>query len=435
MAGLAEPLTGAKSESSENTTAAPPESVDHDDARGQDAENLESEDFSSDEDFSLTENSESDADSDLDNSTDGYEADGDLLPAGHLDKENDEEAAQSNGDENTPNVSQEEVNFLRFKSQFRLKFAWDRICEKYGKSFEGQSDEIDLATGKVVVDRGCLKNAEVTEIGSTVVEVDEKQVEDAWASPATRQKFIESQSLGFSDISESLAHALEAQETDDLTRSETITKPLSVNTGVVSPFRPRRPQGEPDDLISYTDREPEEFPYHSNDSSYRTQSSPIVPTYHPEFVPTYVSPQPHTRTVFRERPARHPETEQIMVTGSVSRISSLRKESFSAIRRVPPRISKELVLDDDYGLLPVPKRVRKLEILPSHDPGYILLPEPVIVSPAYRQSVYIERQHVLVQQERHQTMRSSHLMPEGYRAHAPMQRMEYDASSEDELVL
>jgi hypothetical protein len=41
----------------------------------------------------------------------------------------------------------EELNFLRFKSQFRLKTSWERIFEKYGREFD--SDEVDLMTGEV----------------------------------------------------------------------------------------------------------------------------------------------------------------------------------------------------------------------------------------------------------------------------------------------
>jgi hypothetical protein len=46
-------------------------------------------------------------------------------------------------------VSEEEVNYLKFKSQYRLKHAWEKIIKKYGRSFEGETDEIDLVTGKV----------------------------------------------------------------------------------------------------------------------------------------------------------------------------------------------------------------------------------------------------------------------------------------------
>lgn len=43
-----------------------------------------------------------------------------------------------------------QVNYLRFKSQFRLKSEWERICEKYGKDFEEEADVLDLVSGKVL---------------------------------------------------------------------------------------------------------------------------------------------------------------------------------------------------------------------------------------------------------------------------------------------
>ncbi len=55
----------------------------------------------------------------------------------------------SNEDAIMPEVTEDEVNFRRFKSQYRIKSAWDRIFEKYGRNFEGEADEIDLVTEKV----------------------------------------------------------------------------------------------------------------------------------------------------------------------------------------------------------------------------------------------------------------------------------------------
>ena len=59
-----------------------------------------------------------------------------------------------------PNVDQEateinlidadELDFRRYKSQFRLKSAFEKIFEKYGRDFEGQTDEIDMVTGEVI---------------------------------------------------------------------------------------------------------------------------------------------------------------------------------------------------------------------------------------------------------------------------------------------
>jgi hypothetical protein len=64
----------------------------------------------------------------------------------------------------------EHLNFLRFKSQFRLKTSWERIFEKYGREFD--SDEVDLVTGQVVVDRGYIRNAPIISMGCTITEID-----------------------------------------------------------------------------------------------------------------------------------------------------------------------------------------------------------------------------------------------------------------------
>lgn len=50
-------------------------------------------------------------------------------------------------------IPEEEVHYLRFRSQFRLKTAWEKICEKYGKNYDDEADEIDIFTGKA----SCLK--------------------------------------------------------------------------------------------------------------------------------------------------------------------------------------------------------------------------------------------------------------------------------------
>ncbi|KAJ2985098.1 hypothetical protein HDV02_000772 [Globomyces sp. JEL0801] len=48
----------------------------------------------------------------------------------------------------TPVVEKEDLEFLRFKSHFRLKNSWDNIIEKYGKVFEND-DEIDIKSQQV----------------------------------------------------------------------------------------------------------------------------------------------------------------------------------------------------------------------------------------------------------------------------------------------
>ncbi|KAK6336470.1 hypothetical protein TWF696_002021 [Orbilia brochopaga] len=51
----------------------------------------------------------------------------------------------------------EHENSLR-QSALRLKSNWEDICRRYGRDFSGETDEIDLQTGKVVVDNGHLRN-------------------------------------------------------------------------------------------------------------------------------------------------------------------------------------------------------------------------------------------------------------------------------------
>ncbi|CAG8623339.1 3102_t:CDS:2 [Ambispora gerdemannii] len=71
------------------------------------------------------------------------------------------------------------VEFLRELSQKRLKSAWDDIIARYGCDLTEETDEIDLMTGEVVVDRGVLKNAPVFKIGmlsKEFVTVDRKSI-------------------------------------------------------------------------------------------------------------------------------------------------------------------------------------------------------------------------------------------------------------------
>ncbi|KAF3920844.1 hypothetical protein ABW21_db0201888 [Orbilia brochopaga] len=51
----------------------------------------------------------------------------------------------------------EHENSLR-QSALRLKSNWEDICRRYGRDFSGETDEIDLHTGQVVVDNGHLRN-------------------------------------------------------------------------------------------------------------------------------------------------------------------------------------------------------------------------------------------------------------------------------------
>lgn len=52
----------------------------------------------------------------------------------------------------------EELRHRRARNDLRLKSAFECIFEKYSKDFTGIADEIDLATGKIVVNRGHLSS-------------------------------------------------------------------------------------------------------------------------------------------------------------------------------------------------------------------------------------------------------------------------------------
>ncbi|KAI9866675.1 MAG: hypothetical protein M1813_001227 [Trichoglossum hirsutum] len=52
--------------------------------------------------------------------------------------------------------NQPEVQQLRFQSNQRLRNSFEAIYKKYGKDFAGVGDEIDLETGRIVVDNGHL---------------------------------------------------------------------------------------------------------------------------------------------------------------------------------------------------------------------------------------------------------------------------------------
>ena len=64
--------------------------------------------------------------------------------------------------------SSSKVEYLRLQSKFRLKSAWETIIEKYERDFEGQSDVIDLATGKIIEDYGTVKTIDKTLFGDLV---------------------------------------------------------------------------------------------------------------------------------------------------------------------------------------------------------------------------------------------------------------------------
>lgn len=50
-----------------------------------------------------------------------------------------------------------DLHARRAQSTLRLKSTWDSICERYGRDFEGIGDEIDLMTGRIVVNNGHIE--------------------------------------------------------------------------------------------------------------------------------------------------------------------------------------------------------------------------------------------------------------------------------------
>lgn len=57
-------------------------------------------------------------------------------------------------------AAEEELARQRFLSQSKLKSNWERIFAKYSQDFEGIADEIDQATGNIVVDNGHVRSME-----------------------------------------------------------------------------------------------------------------------------------------------------------------------------------------------------------------------------------------------------------------------------------
>eukprot|EP00842_Homolaphlyctis_polyrhiza_P001771 jgi/Hompol1/2595/HPOL_006062-RA len=83
------------------------------------------------------------------------------------DEEVDDDAEE--GDE--AELDDEAISRLRSESLQRLQSAWQRIFERYGRSFEGESDEIDLASGRIVVNNGFLRTVEPAAFGDSLVAV------------------------------------------------------------------------------------------------------------------------------------------------------------------------------------------------------------------------------------------------------------------------
>ncbi|KAJ1562735.1 hypothetical protein HK405_008525 [Cladochytrium tenue] len=64
-----------------------------------------------------------------------------------------------------PELSFGEATTRRLEAREKLKSAWERIFEKYGRDFDNEADEIDVATCKIVVDRGHLRRTNTRDFG------------------------------------------------------------------------------------------------------------------------------------------------------------------------------------------------------------------------------------------------------------------------------
>ncbi|KAK3336388.1 hypothetical protein B0T19DRAFT_409316 [Cercophora scortea] len=101
-------------------------------------------------------------------------------PFQHINDDDDD--LDANGDE--LNVAPEKINALRdpgYQLQkgrafaaFKLKSAFERIFEKYGRDFTGVGDEIDLSTGKIVVNNGHVESLKRSAVGGGDEEDDDE---------------------------------------------------------------------------------------------------------------------------------------------------------------------------------------------------------------------------------------------------------------------
>jgi hypothetical protein len=66
----------------------------------------------------------------------------------------------------------------RAAASFKLKSRWEHIFEKYEKDFSGEDDEIDMATGEVVVDNGHIRSLPDQEDAKSVAASESADLED-----------------------------------------------------------------------------------------------------------------------------------------------------------------------------------------------------------------------------------------------------------------
>lgn len=74
-----------------------------------------------------------------------------------VDNEEEEEEEEDFEEEGEPDMDPDtELDQRRARLDYKLKSTFEAIFEKYGKDFDGVGDEIDLATGEIVVNNGHL---------------------------------------------------------------------------------------------------------------------------------------------------------------------------------------------------------------------------------------------------------------------------------------
>ncbi|CAG8610149.1 7811_t:CDS:1 [Cetraspora pellucida] len=64
------------------------------------------------------------------------------------------------------NLSQEDTECLRYESERRLKAAWANIIKRYQNLSNNETDEIDLRSQTVVIDRGVIQNYNEHKLGT-----------------------------------------------------------------------------------------------------------------------------------------------------------------------------------------------------------------------------------------------------------------------------
>ncbi|KAI9349456.1 hypothetical protein DFJ73DRAFT_796182 [Zopfochytrium polystomum] len=69
-----------------------------------------------------------------------------------------DDSSSSSGSASNRSDGHNDLALKRLQARSRLRQGWERIFEKYGRNFDNEADEIDVHTGKIVVDRGHLRS-------------------------------------------------------------------------------------------------------------------------------------------------------------------------------------------------------------------------------------------------------------------------------------